>query len=71
MGLNQKLDGRFTKVEEKGDSMDFGLGIVNSKITLSDTTNDRLQEKVTYLQSHWKRTILVFRGISEATSVSQ
>ncbi|KAH3698603.1 hypothetical protein DPMN_086146 [Dreissena polymorpha] len=38
---------------------------------MSKKTNDRLQEYVTYLQSHSMRNNLMFSGIPEATSESQ
>ncbi|KAH3755190.1 hypothetical protein DPMN_189879 [Dreissena polymorpha] len=67
---NRKLEERIAKVEEKGDSMDFGLGMANSKITMLEKTKDRLQEEVTYLQPYSMRNNLVFSGIPEASTES-
>ncbi|KAH3801370.1 hypothetical protein DPMN_155019 [Dreissena polymorpha] len=68
---NRKFEERITTVEEKGDSMYFGLGMANSKNSMYEKTKDRLQEEVTYLQSHSMRNNLVFSGIPEASSESQ
>ncbi|KAH3736326.1 hypothetical protein DPMN_042889 [Dreissena polymorpha] len=61
------MEERITQVEERADSTDFGLVMVNNKVAVLEKTKDSLQEEVTYLQSHSMGSNLVLSSIPEAT----
>lgn len=65
---NKKNSERLTVVEEKVESSDFNLGLVNDKLVTLEKENVSLKEDLTYLQSQSMRNNLVFANIEEAPS---
>ncbi|KAH3868119.1 hypothetical protein DPMN_031258 [Dreissena polymorpha] len=60
---NRKSEEMITKVKVKAYSVDFSIGMVNSKMAVLEKTNGRLQEDATYLQSHSMRNNQMFSEI--------
>ena len=67
---NKKLDQRLTSVEEKTETTDFAMGMVNSKIVVLEKERDKLRDDVVYLQSQSMRNNLIFSNIKEAADES-
>lgn len=67
----KKSNERLTAVEEKVESADFSLGLVNDKLVSLEKDNSALKEDLVYLQSQSMRNNLVFANIEEATTGGQ
>ncbi|XP_053406312.1 adhesion G-protein coupled receptor V1-like [Mercenaria mercenaria] len=63
---NTKCSERLTNVEDKAESTDFNLGIVNSKVEELQSKNKQLTEDLAYVQSQSMRNNLIFGNIEEA-----
>lgn len=63
---NRQIEDRVIRVEEKTDSTDFSLGVVNEKVTNIEKERDILRDEVIYLQSQSMRNNLMFGNIPEA-----
>ena len=55
-------------VEERFESTDFSVGLLNDKVLNLQTENVQLKENIVYLQSQSMRNNLVFTGIPESES---
>lgn len=64
---NKIFDERITKLEEKSESLDFGLSMINSKVIQLEKEKESLQENLTYLQSQSMRNNLLFGNIPEVS----
>ena len=62
----KKVEDRIILVEEKVESSDFSLGLVNDKVLALRKERDRLSDEVVYLQSQSMRNNLLFSNIPEA-----
>lgn len=63
---NRKIAEKVTIVEEKVESTDFALGLLNDKIVHLEKERDELNQEVTYLQSQSMRSNLLFSNIQES-----
>ena len=61
----KKVDERIGQIEERVESSDYSLGIINEKVTELEKGKKDLREEVVYLQAQSMRNNLVFGNISE------
>lgn len=62
---NKAVDGRINKIQDKVESCDFAVGLVNDKVVTLEKENESLKENLTYLQSQSMRNNLIFTNIPE------
>lgn len=65
MDRDKAVNDRVTKIEERNESIDFNLGMVNSKVVDLEKKNEMLNNEVTYLRSQSMRNNLLFSNIPE------
>ena len=65
---NILFDERLNKIEDKVESCDFAVGLVNDKIVTLEKEKDMLKDNIVYLQSQSMRNNLVFSNIPEDLS---
>ena len=65
---NRLFDERLNKIEDKVESCDFAVGLVNDRIVTLEKEKDMLKDALVYLQSQSMRNNLVFSNIPEDLS---
>jgi hypothetical protein len=62
---DKKMEERINKVEDKSESIDFSMGLVNDKVVQLEKERNSLKDDVVYLQSQSMRKNLMFSNITE------
>ena len=67
-GDHKRYGEKLNLVEERVESTDFSVGLLNDKVLNLQTENVKLKNNIVYLQSQYMRNNLVFTGIPESDS---
>lgn len=68
---DKRTGNRLQQVEDKVESSDFALGVVNDKVVGLEKERNLLKDEVVYLQSQSMRNNLIFGNITEAPTETQ